>query len=206
MSFLEAVAGIVVLAWLWHYGARRAAPGLGQTSNLRRLVAGIILCVLAIGLVAAVFGYMRLASRDTRCPGRRGARDGGICMGSGDDGRCCRCFRVWPLRLLHMVQSHRDLLERRIYRLFLWLAVVGWLARYLDYVGLFDPAWSMAEAFSIPGRTRLDQHFRGRHRRLFPHGIGGIPVVGFHPICARGRCVLTDADRDWPILCRLEPA
>ena len=58
---LEAVAGIVVLSWLWVYGARRAAQGLGQTSNLRRLFAALILFVLAIGLVAAAFGYMRLA-------------------------------------------------------------------------------------------------------------------------------------------------
>ncbi|HEY6363378.1 MAG TPA: mechanosensitive ion channel domain-containing protein [Candidatus Binatia bacterium] len=152
---LEAVAGIVVLAWLWLYAAQRAAPGLGQTSNLRRLVAAIILCVLAVGLVAAVFGYMRLAR--LAIPG---VLVGGtlamelyasvqVAMGV-----VAGAFRVWPLRLLHMVQKHRDLLERRIYRLFLWLAVVAWLARYLDYVGLFDPARSMAEAFL---NTRLER-------------------------------------------------
>ena len=208
MLVLEAVAGIVVLVWLWLYGAHRAARGLGQTSNLRRLLAAIILCVLAVGLVAAVFGYMRLARLTIP----------GVLVGGAlamevyawvqvTIGVVAGAFRVWPLRLLHMVQNHRDLLERRIYRLFLWLAVFAWLARYLDYVGLFDPASSMAQAFfQYQVRTRLDQHFRGRHRRLFPHGIGSIPAVGFHPICARGRCVLTDADRDRPVLCCLEPA
>ena len=29
----------------------------------------------------------------------------------------------------------------------LWLVVVAWLARYLDYVGLFDPVWSIGTAF-----------------------------------------------------------
>ena len=41
---LEAVAGIVVLGWLWVYGARRAARGLGQTSTVRRL-AGCRYCI-----------------------------------------------------------------------------------------------------------------------------------------------------------------
>jgi potassium efflux system protein len=148
MLVLEAVAGIVVLGWLWLYGAHRVALGLGQTSNLRRLAAAIILCVLAIGLVAAVFGYMRLAR--LTIPGV--LVGGALAMevyawAQVTIGVVAGAFRVWPLRLLHMVQHHRDLLERRIYRLFLWLAVVAWLARYLDYVGLFDPARSMAEAF-----------------------------------------------------------
>ena len=148
LLMLEAASGIVVLVWLWLYGAHRAARGLGQTSNLRRLLAAIILCVLAIGLVAAVFGYLRLAR--LAIPG---VLVGGalalelyasvqVAMGV-----VAYALRVWPLRLLHMVQNHWNLLERRIYRLFLWLAVFAWLARYLDYVGLFDPASSMAQAF-----------------------------------------------------------
>ena len=148
MLVLEAVAGIVVLGWLWLYGAHRVARGLGQTNNLRRLLAATILCVLAIGLVAAVFGYMRLAR--LAIPGV--LVGGALAMevyawALVTIGVVAGAFRVWPLRLLHMVQNHRDLLERRIYRLFLWLAVFAWLARYLDYVGLFDPASSMAQAF-----------------------------------------------------------
>jgi small-conductance mechanosensitive channel len=46
-----------------------------------------------------------------------------------------------------MVQNHRSLLERRIYRLFFWFAVFAWMSRYLDYIGLFDPVRSMAQAF-----------------------------------------------------------
>ena len=152
---LEAVAGIVVLGWLWVYGARRAARGLGQTSTVRRLAAAVIVFDLAIGLVAAAFGYMRLAR--LAIPG--------VLVGGAlalelyasiqvAIAMVAWAFRVWPLRLLHMVEHHRDLLERRIYRLFLWLAVVAWLSRYLDYVGLFDPVWSMARGFL---NTRLER-------------------------------------------------
>ncbi len=155
MLVLEAVTGIVVLGWLWIYGARRAARGLGQTSTLRRLVAAFLLFALAIGLIAAVFGYMRLARLTIP-----GVFAGGalalelyasvqVAMGV-----VAYALRLWPLRLLHMVQDHRDLLERRIYRLLLWLVAVGWLFRYLDYLGLFDPAWSLAIGFL---NTRLER-------------------------------------------------
>jgi small-conductance mechanosensitive channel len=45
-------------------------------------------------------------------------------------------------------------MERRIYRLLLWLVAGGWLLRYLDYLGLLDPAWSLATAFLD---TRLER-------------------------------------------------
>jgi small-conductance mechanosensitive channel len=145
---LEAVAGIVVLVWLWIRGASMAARGLVEISGFRRLLAVFVLFALAIGLVAAVFGYMRLARLTIP----------GVLVGGALAlelyasvqvvmGLVAYAFRVWPLRLLHMVQNHRDLLERRIYRLLLWLVAVAWLSRYLDYLGLLDPAWSMAAEF-----------------------------------------------------------
>ena len=45
-----------------------------------------------------------------------------------------------------MVAHHRELLERRVYRLLIWVAVLGWLIRYLSYLGLLDPAWSLGQA------------------------------------------------------------
>jgi potassium-dependent mechanosensitive channel len=152
---LEAVAGIVVLGCLLVYGARRAARGLGQTSTLRRLVAAFILFSLAIGLIAAVFGYMRLARLTIPGVFAGGAlalelyASAQVAMGL-----IVYALRLWPLRLLHMVQHHRDLMERRIYRLLLWLVAAGWLLRYLDYLGLLDPAWSLATAFL---NTRLER-------------------------------------------------
>ena len=152
---LEAVAGIVVLGWLWVYGTRRAARGLGQTSTLRRLVAAFILFALAIGLIAAVFGYMRLAR--ITIPGVFAGGALALELYASVQvamGVVVYALRLWPLRLLHMVQHHRDLLERRIYRLLLWLVAGGWLFRYLDYLGLFDPAWSLATDFL---NTRLER-------------------------------------------------
>ena len=152
---LEAVAGIVVVGWLWVYGARRAARGLGKKSTLLRLVAAFILFALAIGLIAAVFGYMRLARLTVP-----GAFAGGALAlelyASAQVAMALVMYalRLWPLRLLHMVQHHRDLMERRIYRLLLWLVAGGWLLRYLDYLGLLDPAWSLATAFL---NTRLER-------------------------------------------------
>jgi potassium efflux system protein len=145
---LEAAAGIAVLVWLLIYGARREAQGLGQTSALRRLAAAFVLAALTVGLVAAVFGYMPLARLTIP-----GVLAGGalalelyasvqVAMGV-----IAYALRVWPMRLLHMVQHHRAFLERRIYKLFLWLALVAWFTRYLDYLGLFDPVSSMAGAF-----------------------------------------------------------
>jgi potassium efflux system protein len=55
-------------------------------------------------------------------------------------------LRAWPLRLLQMVQHHRAMLERRTHHALVWLAVIGWLSRWLDYVGLLQPALSFGEA------------------------------------------------------------
>ena len=152
---LEAVAGMAVLAWLLVYGPRWAARGLGQTSTLRRSVAALILSVLAIGLIAAVLGYIRLAR--LAIPGVLAGGALALELYASVQvamGVVACALRVWPLRLLHMVKDHRDLLERRIYRLLLWLIAVAWLARYLDYLGLFDPAWSVATEFL---NTRLER-------------------------------------------------
>jgi potassium efflux system protein len=152
---LEAVAGIVVLGWLWIRNASMAARGLAKISALRRMVAALVLFDLTIGLVAAAFGYMRLARLTIPGVLAGGALALELYASVQVAIAMVACaFRVWPLRLLHMVEHHRDLLERRIYRLFLWIVVAGWLSRYLDYVGLFDPAWSMVTDFL---NTRLER-------------------------------------------------
>ena len=208
MLVLESVAGIVVLRWLWLYGARIERHG----DSARRAICGgagcIILCVLAVGLVAAVFGYMRLARLTIP-----GVLVGGAlamelyALVQVTIGVVAGAFRVWPLRLLHMVQHHRDLLERRIYRLLLWLAVFAWLARYLDYVGLFDPPWSIANAFL---NTRFERGSIstsvGDIVAFFLTLLGAYLLSAFIRFVLEEDVYLTDADRDRPVLCRLEPA
>jgi potassium efflux system protein len=152
---LEAVTGIVVLSSLLVYGARRSARGLGQTSTLRRTVAALVIFALSVGLIAAVFGYMRLARLTIP-----GVLAGGAlalelyAAAQVTMGVVAYALRIWPLRLLHMVQHHLELLERRIYRLLLWFVAITWLSRYLDYLGLRDPALSLAAEFL---NTRLER-------------------------------------------------
>jgi potassium-dependent mechanosensitive channel len=55
-------------------------------------------------------------------------------------------FRIWPVRLLGMVQHHRDLLERRTHRVLVWLAFGVWLVRSLDYVGLLGPVRTLGQS------------------------------------------------------------
>ena len=144
----ETLAAIIVLySMRRHYreiiAARADSSGLIDLKVARLL----LIIVLLVGLLAAVAGYTRLARLLTP-----GIFVGGVlaliffaslqvCAGL-----LALVLRVWPLSSLRMVAHHRELLERRIYRLFIWLAVGGWLMRYLSYLGLFDPAWSLAEA------------------------------------------------------------
>jgi potassium-dependent mechanosensitive channel len=145
---LEAVAGIAVLGWLLVYGARKAARGLLQTNTLRRLATAVVLLDLAIGLVAAAFGYMRLAR--LAIPGVLAGGALALELYASVQvaiGMVACAFRVWPLRLLHMIEHHRDLLERRVYLFLLWIVAVAWLSRYLDYLGLLNPAWDLITEF-----------------------------------------------------------
>ena len=119
-------------------GSDRRAPG-----NCRRL----LLFILACALIAGVFGYLRLSRILTS-----EIIAGGIMalalyasvrvLG----GIVAFALRVWPLRLLHMVQHHRDLLERRSPQALVWIAVVTWAGRSLDYVGLLQPALALGSA------------------------------------------------------------
>jgi len=155
MLALEAVAGIAVMVWLWIRGARMAASGLLQTSPLRRALAVFTIFDLSIGLIAAIFGYIRLAR--LTIPGVLAGATLALELYASVQvamGIVTYALRIWPLRLLHMVEHHRNLLERRIYLLFLWGIALGWLGRYLDYLGLLNPAWSVITDFLD---TRLER-------------------------------------------------
>jgi small-conductance mechanosensitive channel len=139
---LEMVAGIGVLTYTLWWGALRRRS-VAQTERLRtfRASARIVVVVLAAGLVAGASGYMRLARLLAS-----GLLSGGalaLTLSAAVQvlaGLMALALGVWPLRLLRMVQHHRELLERRAYRVLLWSAIVAWGARVLDYAGLFQPA------------------------------------------------------------------
>jgi potassium-dependent mechanosensitive channel len=155
LLILEAVAGIAVLVWLLIRGAHRAARGFGPTNTFWRAAAAFLIFDLSIGLVAAVFGYVRLAR--LAVPGVLAGAALALELYASVQvamGIVAYAFRVWPLRFLHMIEHHRNLLERRIYMLFLWGITLGWLARYLDYLGLLNPAQDLMTEFL---NTRLER-------------------------------------------------
>jgi small-conductance mechanosensitive channel len=144
---VEMLVGIAVLGGSLIAGPLRRAAQVAESDRLRafRVGAGLVLLALAAGLVAGTVGYMPL--------GRLLAA--GL-LGSGALAitlyacvlvalaMAALILRVWPLRLLGMVQHHRDLLERRTQGVLIWLAIGAWALRFLDYVGLFEPAKSLA--------------------------------------------------------------
>jgi potassium efflux system protein len=144
---LEMMAGVAVLTQSLRFGALAVADA--ETERLRtfRIGAGLVLLLLAAGLVAGTVGYTRLARLLAS-----GLFGGGAlaltlyaCV-RVVEGLMAVALRVWPLRLLRMVQHHRDLLERRALRIWVWLAISTWVARVLDYAGLFQPALSFVQA------------------------------------------------------------
>jgi small-conductance mechanosensitive channel len=158
LIMLESLAGIVVLRWLMIYGAQQRVSREGADSawrTVRRFIAGALLLILAGGFLASAFGYWRLSRLMTP-----GVLVGGVFVLWGytlvqlASAVIAYALRVWPLRRLQMVQHHRGLLEARIYRLLLWLIIGGLTARFLDYLGLLDPATSLANDLLT---TRLER-------------------------------------------------
>jgi small-conductance mechanosensitive channel len=136
---VQALVGVALLVPLFRGGSdREGGPGKGA---LRRLLVWLILAVLAVGLVASLLGYLRLAPL-TAPAVLFGAADALGLYAAVEVAMAvvAYAFRSWPLRGLHMIEHHRERIEGRIYRLLVVLAVLGWWARYLSYLGLLEPS------------------------------------------------------------------
>ena len=146
--FAETLAAIVVLIWLRrHY--RQFVAERAESSRLifLKLARFLLTIVLILSLLAGAAGYARLAR--LLMPGIFVVVVLALEVVAYlrvSCGLVALAFRVWPLRLLQMVEHHRELLERHVYRLLIWAAIIGWLTRYLHYLGLLDPAWSLGQA------------------------------------------------------------
>jgi small-conductance mechanosensitive channel len=144
---LAMLAGLAALAYsLTIGGLRRSSAQGAETERLAalRVGAGLVVLGFAVALVAGAAGYMRLAR--LLASGVLGSGALALTLYAGIRvmvGVVAFALRVWPLRLLQMVQHHRDLLERRIRHVLIGVAIVGWLVRSLDYVGLLQPAQSL---------------------------------------------------------------
>ena len=144
----ETLAAIIVLFWMRrHYRQIVAERAESSSVIVLKLARVIVIVALLVALVAGVAGYARLARLLTP-----GIFIGGVLALAAFSylrvlgGVVALAFRVWPLRSLQMIEHYRDLLERRIYRLLIWMTVAGWSVRYLSYLGLLDPAWSLGQA------------------------------------------------------------
>jgi potassium efflux system protein len=147
---LETLLGMAVLGWSLTLGNLRRSSALAtglEWLNTLRAGAGLIFLVLTAGLVAGVLGYLRLARLLVS-----GVLGGGVLALALSvsvqvvGGVVAFALRMRPLRRLQLVQHHRDLLERRIYRVLVWLAIGGWLLRWLNYIGFFQSALASGEA------------------------------------------------------------
>jgi len=123
----ETFAAIAVLILL-RGDYRRFMAERAEASRLILLKLGSYLLnnLLTFSLLAAAVGYLRLARLLTP-----GILVGGILalvavaflrVGVGV---VALAFHVWPLRLLQMVEHHRELLARRIYRVLVWGSILG---------------------------------------------------------------------------------
>ena len=143
----ETLIGIVVAGWLLGNTWRSYRELAGQAGiPLLRLGASLFFLIFAAGLVGAIIGYVRLVSLLVS-----GALEAAVtapllyAFVRVTSGLVAFALRVWPLRALRMVQRHRDLLEKRAYHLLLLVAIVSWVLRYLDHIGLLEPALSFGK-------------------------------------------------------------
>ena len=149
LSF-EMVAGLLGLAYMLTIGSLRRPPA-GEIESERlhvfRVVGVLLLILFATGLGCTVLGYVRL--------GRLIASGVLVSIFRGlfiiptigvIIGLVALALRIWPIRLLRMIQHHRDLLERRTLRVLSWLVVGFWLVHSLDYVGLWGPVRTLGQS------------------------------------------------------------
>ncbi len=147
--FVESLAGgIALIALLLCFRSKARQPEGFRSGAHRawRLLAAAALATLAIGLVASLLGYLRLAPLTTPAV-LVGAADALWFFAALEVGTAmiAFAFRVWPLKCLHMVANRRDSLLSGIQRWLLWLAVLSWCFRYLDYLGLWEPTLTMLQ-------------------------------------------------------------
>jgi small-conductance mechanosensitive channel len=185
----ETLLGLLVAGWMLGH-LRRAPDTTARPSEVSALRLGTWLFVLtfAAGLLTSSLGYGRLARLMTSS-----ILAGGIlaltlaAFVRVVSGVLAAALRVWPLQALHLVQRYRDLLEYRLSRVLVWLAVLGWLARYLNYLGLLEPV--LASGYAVL-TARLE---RGSISLSVEDVLAfGLTVVGAYLLSAFLRFVLDE--------------
>jgi potassium efflux system protein len=147
---VEMLAGLLGLGYALTVGSlRRPLARDAESDRLRatRAVGAVALVLFAAGLACTVLGYLRLGR--LIASGVLGSVFLALVLGPVVrviTGLVALAFRVWPVRLLRMIEHHRDLLERRTHRVLVWLAFGVWLTRSLDYVGVLGPLRTLGQS------------------------------------------------------------
>jgi len=147
LLLLEGVAGVMVLGWL--LASRHLQHAVAEVMSARRMHAIEVICKLIMlclggGAVVGALGFLNLGRILT--PGTLSAIVLAFSLVAGlrvFGGALSVVLRLPLLQRLHMVRQHHDLLEKRAYRLLVWLAVLAWAVRSLDRIGLLDPIVSV---------------------------------------------------------------
>jgi small-conductance mechanosensitive channel len=147
LLLLEGLAGLMVLGWL--LTSRHLQHAVAEVMSAGRMHAVEVICKLTMlflggGAVAGALGFLHLGRIIT--PGILSAIMLAFSLFAAlrvSGGALAVGLRTKPLQRLQMVQQHPDLLEKRAYRLLVWLAVLAWAARSLDRIGLLDPIVSV---------------------------------------------------------------
>jgi small-conductance mechanosensitive channel len=147
---VEMLAGLLGLGYVLTVGPlRRPLVRDAESDRLHatRVIGALILVLFTAALVCAVLGYIRLGR--VLASGVLGSTFLALVLWPVvrvSTGLVALAFRMWPIRLLRMIQHHRDLLERRTHRVLVWLAFGVWLTRSLDYVGVLGPARALGQS------------------------------------------------------------
>jgi len=146
---LETLAGVLMLAWSLAFG--RLRPSRVPVTWVKwlpklQIGAGFVMLTFTAALIAGALGYLRMARllpSEILAAAAMALAVYAFLLVVG--GVVVFALRTWPLRLLAMVQQHRDLLDQRAYRILIWLGVAGWLLRWLAYTGVLQPVLSLGE-------------------------------------------------------------
>jgi small-conductance mechanosensitive channel len=148
MILVEILGGMAVFGWEYGYLRRTSVKATGSGwIRLIRQGLSFSLAILIAGLGANVFGYRHIA----------GVLVSGVLIGSTMalilftsvkilSALTAFLLRLPPMRNLLMVHHHRSLLESRIFKFLVGVAVISWLVRLLDYVGFVQPVLLFGKA------------------------------------------------------------
>jgi potassium-dependent mechanosensitive channel len=147
---LEIIVGTLVLRKLdvvWSQLHPRSNETVGVRFRALHMILTIYRVGLAFGLLAALLGFFPIAWLLTSgilaaCVFAVGL----YAFVRVADGVVALAFSSWPLGHLQIVRRFHKTFERRIHRVLVWAAVVGWVSRSLDFVSLLGPALDLVRA------------------------------------------------------------